>query len=51
MFAFVSWPDENSDVSVVSSAQTSELPMRGQICYVVEKKKRCPAMVHMLQVY
>ena len=46
MFAFVPWPDENNDVSVVSSSQTSELPVIGQICHVVEKKKRCPAMVH-----
>ena len=40
IFAFVSWPDEDNDVSVVSSAQTSELPLIGQICYVVEKKKQ-----------
>ena len=36
VFAFVSWPDENG-VSIVASTQTSERPLIGQVCYVIDK--------------
>ena len=46
VFVLVSWPEENHDVSVISSLQASEPLVIGEMCQVREKKKCYPAVVH-----
>ena len=48
IFVLVSWPEENNDVSVISSIRNhiSEPMIVGKMCNVNSGKKTYPAMVH-----